>query len=416
MAPFDPEALIQILELTRSLSEHDELEPLLSAIVEAGIQVLEADRGSIFLFNSSAEELYTLVATKEKEIRIPITAGIAGECARLRQLINVPDCQCDKRFNEKIDMQTGYRTCSLLSIPLIGLQDTLIGVIQFINSANSVFSPLDEKAATLYANQAAVVLQKALLIEDRKVKLKMEQDLEIARAIQEQLLPSRIPQPERYRFAVYSKPSELTGGDIYDLHWGREHPDEIFLLLADATGHGIGSALAVTQLRSALHMGIRTVADLGNLVSMINDQLVRDLPDDKFITAFIGKLDLRENTISYLSPGQSPLLHYCADTREVRDMGSTSSPLGIISMNAAVAQRVRLGTGDILVLLTDGFYEFENNRNEQFGKNRVIDLIKEHADCSAEALLELITQAVCRFGDNSPQIDDMTAIILKRTL
>ena len=330
MAPFDTDALVQILELTRSLCEHEELEPLLSAIVDAGNKVLEADRGAIFLFNSATEELYTLVATREKEIRIPITTGIAGECARTRQIINVPDCQCDKRFNEKIDMQTGYHTCSLLSVPLVGLHDTLIGVFQFINSANTVFSTSDEKAATLYANQAAVVLQKALLIDDRKAKLKMEQDLEIARAIQEQLLPSRIPLHERYEFAVYSKPSDLTGGDIYDLHWGEEHPDEIFLLLADATGHGIGSALAVTQLRSALHMGIHTVEQLGDLVTMINDQLYRDLPDDKFITAFIGKLDLTENTLFYLSPGQSPLLHYCADTQAVRNMGSTSVPLGMI--------------------------------------------------------------------------------------
>ena len=415
MAPLDTDALIQILELTRSLSEHEELEPLLSAIVENGIQVLEADRGAIFLFSPDTEELYTLVATGEKEIRIPIATGIAGECARTRQVINVPDCHCDHRFNRQIDALTGYHTSSMLSIPLIGLQNTLIGVIQFINTAHGIFSKSDEKTATLYADQAAVVLQKMLLLDDRKAKLKMEHDLEIARAIQEQLLPSHIPEPERYEFAVYSKPSDLTGGDIYDVHCCRKHPNEIFLLLADATGHGIGPALAVTQLRSALHTGIHTGEPLNDLVPMINDQLISDLPDDRFITAFIGTLHLAENTLSYLSAGQAPLLHYCADTQHVCYMEATSSPLGIISISADEPQTVPLGMNDILVLLTDGFYEFENNRNEQFGKERVIALVKDHAHFSAEDLLDIITKSVSRFSNKSPQLDDMTAIILKRT-
>ena len=78
-------------------------------------------------------------------------------------------------------------------------------------------------------------------------------------------------------------------------------------------------------------------------------------------------------------------------------------------------ETVRLGAGDILVLLTDGFYEFENKRNEQFGEKRIIDLVKGYAHYSAADLLDLMTQSVCRFGDSCPQIDDMTAIILKRT-
>lgn len=415
MAPFESEALIQILELTRSLSEHEELEPLLSAIVDVGIKVLEADRGSIFLYAPDSEELYSLVATGEKEIRIPISSGIAGECAKTRQIINVPDCHCDNRFNQDIDILTGYNTRSMLSIPLIGLSNTLIGVIQFINSANSEFSPNDEKAAAIYANQAAVALQKMLLIDDRNTKLRMERDLEIARTIQEQMLPKQIPQPDRYEIAVYSKPSDLTGGDIYDLHWCNKYSNEIFLLLADAAGHGIGPALAVTQLRSALHMGIHTVDTLSKLVSMVNNQLIDDLPDDKFITAFVSKLHLNENTIHYLAPGQAPLLHYCNNTKHVYDMGPTSPPLGIIQMNEDAPQIVVLSKGDIMVLLTDGFYESENSKSEQFGTNRIIDLIHTYQHLPAQELLNMMIKAIQEYSDNAPQTDDMTAIIIKRT-
>src|SRR5689334_19162930 len=137
----DASSLILILDVSRKLAAPCDLTELLELIIKTGREVIGADRGSVFLYDEEAKELYSRVATGETQIRVSIDKGIAGECARRRQTILVDDCYADPRFNPEIDRRTGYHTKSLITVPLIGLDDKLVGVLQMLNSKADHFGP-----------------------------------------------------------------------------------------------------------------------------------------------------------------------------------------------------------------------------------------------------------------------------------
>lgn len=414
----DAAALLRVLDLARRLAVPCDLQPLLALIIDVGREVLGADRGTVFLYDAEARELYATVATGEQSIRFGIDTGIAGECARRRRVVNVPDCYADPRFNRDIDRRTGYRTRSLLAVPLIGLEDELVGVIQILNPARPAFDAADERIAETLAAQAAVAIQRARLIEDRITRLKLEADLDLARQIQMDVLPRALPACAGYDLAHFSRPADQTGGDIYDVV---ELPDTdadapaLLLLLADATGHGIGPALSVTQARSMLRMALRYSTDLDLLLHHINAQLEHDLAGNRFITAFMGVLDPRNHRVVYHAPGQGPLLHLRAAGPELRWLDASTVPLGILDeLPLEPIDPIELGARDVLVLLTDGFYEYQDAGGEQFGRDRVGQVVLEHRAGPAAAIVERLLAALQAFAGSAPQQDDLTALVVRR--
>ncbi|WP_437304189.1 PP2C family protein-serine/threonine phosphatase [Sorangium sp. So ce388] len=413
----DASSLILILDVSRKLAAPCDLTELLELIIKTGREVIGADRGSVFLYDEEAKELYSRVATGEAQIRVSIDKGIAGECARRRQTILVDDCYADPRFNPEIDRRTGYHTKSLITVPLIGLDDKLVGVLQMLNSVVGHFGPDERDVAELLAAQAAVAVQRTLLLEERMVKIKLEHDLTIARDIQQNILLRRLPRCPGYSLSAFSKPADDTGGDIYDVIRLDERADAspVLLLLADAAGHGIGPALSVTQFRAMLRIGLRLSADMDALMHHINQQLLEDLPNDRFITAFLGILDPATHQLRYHAAGQGPLLHYRAAEGQVVWRDPSTVPLGMFKdLDLPPTPPLVMAPGDLLVLLTDGFYEYQDAAGQVFGKERVGDLIHRlHARPTSDILGALLAE-VRRFAGSAKQIDDLTALLVKR--
>ncbi|WP_438015334.1 SpoIIE family protein phosphatase [Sorangium sp. So ce315] len=413
----DASSLILILDVSRKLAAPCDLTELLELIIKTGREVIGADRGSVFLYDAEAKELYSRVATGETQIRVSIDKGIAGECARRRQTIVVDDCYADPRFNPEIDRRTGYHTKSLITVPLIGLDDKLVGVLQMLNSAVGHFGPDERDVAELLAAQAAVAVQRTLLLEERMIKIKLEHDLTIARDIQQNILLRRLPRCPGYSLSAFSKPADDTGGDIYDVIRLDERSDAppLLLLLADAAGHGIGPALSITQFRAMLRIGLRLSADMDALMHHINHQLIEDLPNDRFITAFLGILDPTTHQLRYHAAGQGPLLHYRAAEGQVVWRDPSTVPLGMFKdLDLPQTPPLVMAPGDLLVLLTDGFYEYQDAAGQVFGKERVGDLIHRlHARPTSDILGALLAE-VRRFAGSAKQIDDLTALLVKR--
>ncbi|WP_437659338.1 SpoIIE family protein phosphatase [Sorangium sp. So ce1182] len=413
----DASSLILILDVSRKLAAPCDLTELLELIIKTGREVIGADRGSVFLYDEEAKELYSRVATGETQIRVSIDKGIAGECARRRQTILVEDCYADPRFNPEIDRRTGYHTKSLITVPLIGLDDKLVGVLQMLNSVVGHFGPDERDVAELLAAQAAVAVQRTLLLEERMIKIKLEHDLTIARDIQQNILLRRLPRCPGYSLSAFSKPADDTGGDIYDVIRLDERADAspVLLLLADAAGHGIGPALSVTQFRAMLRIGLRLSADMDALMHHINQQLLEDLPEDRFITAFLGILDPATHQLRYHAAGQGPLLHYRAAEGQVVWRDPSTVPLGMFKdLELPPTPPLVMAPGDLLVLLTDGFYEYQDAAGQVFGKERVGDLIHRlHARPTSDILGALLAE-VRRFAGSAKQIDDLTALLVKR--
>jgi phosphoserine phosphatase len=409
----EAQALRRLLDVMRKLSAPFDLDNMLGEVIDAARKVLDADRGTVFLYDERSDELIVRVATGLGNIRIPADKGIVGECAQTRKLINVPDCYADERFNRDIDKQTGYRSRCMLTMPLVGFEDSLIGVLQLLNKNDGVFDQQDEFIGSALAAQAAVVLHRAKIIEQMIETEKLDREITVARHVQMGTLPKEMPEIEGYGFAGAFLPTDQTGGDLYD--FVPLDDDRLFLLMGDATGHGIGPALSATQVRAMLRVALRLEAGLQDLFVHTNDQLVEDLPDDRFVTAFFGLLDAKTHTVLFQSAGQGPIMHYMAASGDYFWHEPTTFPLGYMNQkDLADPVSLVLEPGDILGLISDGIYEYEDEEGIQFGQRGVIDVIDEMPGAPAKDIVPAILEAVREHGGSAPQEDDITIVLVRR--
>jgi PAS domain S-box-containing protein len=174
-----------ILEVARKMTATMVLDDLLRLILNSLEDVLRAERSTLFLYDADKHELYSKIAGQVKEeIRFPANKGIAGTAAMERRTINISDAYADPRFNPDVDRQTGYRTRCILTVPLLGLENQLVGVVQVLNKIEGVFNQYDKWLAETLAAQAGVALQRARLMEHYLEKKKMESRLAAAKQIQ----------------------------------------------------------------------------------------------------------------------------------------------------------------------------------------------------------------------------------------
>jgi len=401
-----------VLAVAAKLAAPFDLKTMLREVVNAAKQVLSADRGSVWLYDAETDELVLEIATGIEPVRVPSGSGLVGSCARSRQIINVPDCYADSRFDREVDKRSGYRTRCMLTLPLVDHHGVLVGVMQVLNKSEGVFEPDDEALATVLAAQCAVALQRARMTEAIIEGEKLRQQLELARVVQMSTLPATMPLLPGYDVYGTFKPADLTGGDTFDL---AVIDQGLLIVLGDATGHGIAPALSVTQMQAMLRMAFRLGADLETAFKQVNNQLADVLPGDRFITAFIGLLDTARHRIRFHSGGQGPILHFQAATAECVHYRPTSFPLAAMPLTTLrPAVEIDMQPGDILALLSDGFYEYRGPRDEEFGEARVRELLRAHHEKDAAEISATLFSAVSQFAGKAPQEDDMTVVLVKR--
>jgi serine phosphatase RsbU (regulator of sigma subunit) len=242
----------------------------------------------------------------------------------------------------------------------------------------------------------------------------MQRDLSVAREIQLGLLPTKAPVVPGFDIAGMNRPADQTGGDYYD--WQPLPDGRLAVALADVSGHGIGPALVMAVCRAYARATAQTTPDAATLVARVNDLLQGDLPDNRFITFALAVLD-ESGGAELVSAGHGPTLLYRARADDVAQFGGDGMPLGVVpGEEYGPATSLLLDRGDVLVLLTDGFFEWQRPADgEPFGITRLHDALRASADLDAAAILRSIDESVCRFCDGSSQPDDMTAIVIKRT-
>jgi len=168
--PLSASDLQAILDVTKALAEPFDLTTMLNEVVAAAKQVLQAERGSVWLYDEPNGELVLEVATGIKPVRVPWQSGLVGACARSRRIINVPDCYADARFNPRVDNASGYRTRCMLTLPLVDHKNVLVGVMQVLNKIGGVFDADAESNESVDdAECVALRLGNARVCHDRRV-------------------------------------------------------------------------------------------------------------------------------------------------------------------------------------------------------------------------------------------------------
>jgi phosphoserine phosphatase len=412
LSPLSQDSVIRILNVAQKLAQPLDLLNMLGEVVEAGKSVLNADRGSLWLFDAQAGELAMMVPELSPPPRLAMGNGLVGQCLATQEIINVTDAYGDPRFSGAVDKSTGYRTRSVLTVPLLGWEKQPVGVLQLLNKSFGVFDANDENVATALAAQCAVAVQRAQLMEARLLSQRLDEEVALAREMQMGTLPTEMPRIAGYDLHGQFLPTGRAGGDLFDLV---SLGGQVLILMGDATGHGFGPALSATQMQAMLRVALRCGASLDEAYMHVNNQLEEVLPDDRFITAFMGFLDPERHIVRYHSGGQGPILHFRAAAARCEWRQPTTFPVGIMQIERpGEAQVLEMEPGDVLVLLSDGIYEYEDRKGVQFGEERVGQVLERHHRLPAAGLARQILNATFEHGQGVLQEDDITLVIVRR--
>ena len=212
----------------------------------------------------------------------------------------------------------------------------------------------------------------------------------------------------------WNKPAEETGGNFFDFQPLSE--GRIALTVADVTGHGIAPALIAVACRAYVRAIYSLVGASEDGATRINQLLALDLPDDRFVTAFVGLLSPSNSELVYTSAGHGPLVKYKAESDEFIELPTHGLPLGISTdLPYKTPEHVRFSSGDILPVLTDGFFEWENLAGEPFGIGRITEVVRECCQKPADEIIQRVYEALLEFAIGTTQPDDVTAVLVKRT-
>jgi len=406
------ESLVRILDIMHRLAAPEAMPELLREIIEVGKVAIVAETGVLWLLEKSSGQLVMVVPSSENPKRLAIGEGWAGKCAESSKISNIHECRDDALFLEYPIQIAAGETRSLLNVPILGLDESILGVMQWLGAETGQFDEHDEWVGPALAAQAAVAIQHSYMTDELLANAILSQEVAVARDIQMSTLPDSMPEVPGYDLHGHFQPTDHTGGDLYDLVVLK---DRLFMLLGDATGHGFGPALSATQMQAMLRVSFRLGADLDQAYMHVNNQLAEDLPDDRFITAFMGFLDPVTHRVNYHSGGQGPILHFRAADGICDWYKPTNFPVGIMEIDdQQESANLQLEPGDILALISDGVYEYANLQGEEFGEERVAGLFRTHHQLSMAGLTEILTKAVKEFGGDAPQADDITLVLVRR--
>jgi serine phosphatase RsbU (regulator of sigma subunit) len=250
-------------------------------------------------------------------------------------------------------------------------------------------------------------------MEVRRQRDRLQRDLQIASQIQQRLLPQTMPELPGYEIAAISRPADETGGDYYD--WQQVSRTRTVFSLGDVTGHGIGPALVTAACRAYVRAALGSEPVPATVLERVNGLLHADLTEGRFVTLALVDIDAESHQTRLLSAGHGPTLHVRGRDGEVTTMGSQGLPLGLFD-ESMLEDSVKfcLERGDLVVLCSDGFFEPANASGEEFGMERLCQFVREHRDDTPERLLAGLEAAVREFMGQHSQLDDMTALIIKR--
>ncbi|MGB8260464.1 MAG: SpoIIE family protein phosphatase, partial [Terracidiphilus sp.] len=309
---------------------------------------------------------------------------------------------------------------AVVAIPLYGsprasFQDTgdpgggqLLGVLYLDSRRPAAFSNLDRQILDALGAQAASILDNARLVEHERERQRMEQELSIAREIQQALVPHGLRDFPHLAVTGAHHPCNAVGGDYFDVFPLSE--ERTAFLIADVSGKGLGAALLATMLQGALS-GMSLGAAPEKVLNHINRFLCEHAVVGRYATLFFGIVD-RAGVLEYMRAGHpTPLLLRRGQVTDLYAGGSF--PVGLIDDAVFTATRVQLEPGDTLVLFSDGITEAEDAERNLFGYERLRQVLAGHEGASLESLEQLVLDAVGRFASGAPQADDMTLLVVR---
>jgi serine phosphatase RsbU (regulator of sigma subunit) len=264
-----------------------------------------------------------------------------------------------------------------------------------------------------------ILLQLALADRFRTLSLehdRIKQSLNLAKEVQQNLLPQKAPSTDRLDIAARSIYCDETGGDYYDfITLDPDQNRRLGIAIGDVSGHGIPSALLMATVRASLRQRASLPGEAAAVISDINRQLVRDVEDSgQFMTLFYLTIDPERRLLNWIRAGHDPAIFYDPDTGSFQELGGPGVALGVMeNWEFKANEKAALRKGQIIFLSTDGIWEACNPRGEMFGKKPIYDILRNYCSSSANKILEAILESLNRFQQGAKIQDDITLVVIK---
>ena len=404
--------LTALSQASLALISNRPVNQLLDFVLELAFNVIKAERGVLMLATPSSDlEAQALRDRQGNDVEeISFSQSIADKVVHDKVSILTKNAMTDPRFcSQDSIVSAGIR--SAMCVPLWNNEEVtgLIYVDSLIHE--NIFTHDDLMLLTSLANVAAVKIENAKLLEEMMEKKRMQHELARAADIQQNLLPTSAPVVKGWDLSGSNTPCYTIGGDYYDFIPRQDH---MVLALGDVSGKGADAALMMMVLRATLHLAIQHEDGVESAISLTNRVMLHNSPPQFYVTFFLGDLDPTTGTLRYINAGHIPPILYRKSKNTIERLNKGGTVLGLFDGAVYEEGETNLLSGDILVVFTDGISESWNNKEEEFGENRVSELIKNNPSTPAAEILNAIHTAVDRHTNGSRATDDKTLIVVKR--
>jgi sigma-B regulation protein RsbU (phosphoserine phosphatase) len=398
-----------------ALLAHKPLSETFDQILDILFAAVASERGAIALFEGPpGAEVPVVKASKTRrgEPILRVSRSIARRVLREQVSVLLPNVLEDAVLRSEASIvSTGIR--SAMCAPLWhsdGGSESVIGVVYLDSREHThTFSEEDLELVTALASVAAAKIENARLLEESLEKRRLEEDMRVAAEIQRSMLPKASPLITGYDVAAGTEPCRAVGGDYFDFHVTK---DRLTFVLGDVSGKGTGAALIMTILRAAvrdhwLDESLRSALGEMNMV------ITQNVPANKYVTFFLGRLDLNTGELEYVNAGHNaPILSRGSGV--VDRLHTGGMVLGLFEDAAYEAGTTKLEPADRLIVFTDGFSETWNGKGEELGEDGLTRFVLDVKGTSASAMKEHLLKKADEFAEGLKATDDRTIIVVCR--
>lgn len=412
-AAADIEKLKTLNLLARELIEDRPMDELFGFIVDRVMQHLRPSRAALGLLAPDGRSFVNVEVRRQDESdssELTISHTLLAEVVEEKKALAFMDVGLDEKLSraKSIIMQGIH---SILCSPLI-IGGSVVGVlyVDYLFTQRSI-SEDDVKLVAQIARFAAAKLETTRLREDAIQKRLMDEELKTASTIQRRLLPPPPKAIPGYTFAGANRPHRTVSGDYYDFV---VRPDgKVYFVIADVSGKGVTAGLMMAGLQAAFRIFSKSDPDPATLVAELNETLKENLPQSKFVTLFLGRLDTKTGIVEYANAGHTPPLLVARDS--VTELAETDLLLGVVRRAEYTNRTLQLERGDSLILFTDGVTEAENAFGNELGTATLSEELAKLHGSQASAIATAVDDAVIRHvGEPEALGDDVTLIVVTR--
>ncbi|MBN1699666.1 MAG: SpoIIE family protein phosphatase [Spirochaetales bacterium] len=429
----DLESLFEFMrELGGAIAEKVGQDKVLSYVIESTVKTTAADAGAILLIDDYDDilmvkavsgffpPLYAVpnvvkttinrLETYFKSTPIRLGETIFGEVAKTGQPTLIKSSFEDPRLKHNVLNDTLF-VSSVILIPLV-IERRVLGVLAVLNrERGKAFTENDFEHLKTFGEYAALTIdfiKKSMELQEKK---EIEREITIAADIQKTLLPKKLPKLKSAVLEVFSKPAKGVSGDYYDII--NLKSNKLALVICDVAGKGVPAAMVMVMIRSILHLITRSDREVHTILTWVNKGISGEIDIDHYATMSILTYDQASKELNYSNAAHHPLLIYRNGTKKIDTLDTEGLPIGIEPSTRYGQKRVKLKSGDIIILYTDGIIEAMNAKGEQYSSEKFIDLILKNSQKTPKELVEVIKADIEAFVGNKKQHDDQTLILMK---